>query len=77
METLDGVKYDYFGIGQFWYCRSQINNFGFQVRFFYYKKTSFTGAAAVKAGYSVATLNTVKSTGTGDPILRFVSNKNV
>ena len=71
LETLDGIEFDYFDIGQFWYCKSQVNDFGYQVRYFYYKKTSFTGAVAIKTGNSVATLTTVKDTdGTQFPILR-------
>ena len=72
-ETLDGIAFDYFGIGQFWDCKSQQNDFGFQVRFFFYKQTSFTGAVAVKAGESVLTLTTLSDAEPSDlPLLRYV-----
>ena len=48
MQTADGFVFDYYGIGEFWNCISVENDFGYQVRFFYYKTTSFTGAVAVK-----------------------------
>ena len=71
LATLDGIEFDYFGIGQFWYCKSQVNDFGYQVRYFYFKKTSFTGAVSIKAGSSVANLMTVHDTnGTAFPVLR-------
>lgn len=73
METLDGIEFDYFGIGQFWDCKSVDNDFGFQVRYFYYKQTSFTGAVAVKAGESVITLSTLSDAEPNDaPHLRYV-----
>ena len=58
LETIDGLKFDYFGIGEFWDCKSEENDFGCQVRYFYYKQTSLTGAVAVKAGLSVVTITT-------------------
>ena len=43
----------------------------FQVRFFYYGQTSFTGALAVKAGESVVTITTPSpADGTSKPNLR-------
>ena len=58
MQTADGFVFDYFDIGIFWDCLSVENDFGYQVRFYYYKTTSFTGAVAVKAGTSVVTIVT-------------------
>ena len=66
---MDGVSFDYFGIGQFWFCLSEANDFGIQARFFYYGQTSFTGAVAVKIASSVLTLTTPP----GGPVLRCVS----
>ena len=58
MQTVDGLVFEYYGIGEFWNCISVENDFGYQVLFFYYKTTSFTGAVAVKAGTSVVTIVT-------------------
>ena len=58
LETMDGVSFDYFGIGQFWFCLSPSNDFGIQTRFFYFGQTSFTGAVALKIGNSVLTMTT-------------------
>ena len=69
LETMDGVSFDYFGIGQFWFCLSEANDFGIQARFFYFGQTSFTGAVAVKIASSVLTLTTPP----GGPVLRCVA----
>ncbi|KAI8494170.1 hypothetical protein Bbelb_279300, partial [Branchiostoma belcheri] len=58
METVDGTTYDYYGIGEFWDCKSRVNDFGIQVRYFLYERASFTGAAAIKAGENVVTVTT-------------------
>ena len=71
LDTLDGIEYDYFGIGQFWDCFSIKNDFGYQVRFYYYGRTSFTGAIAIKTGQSVVTITTANPASSTDmPILR-------
>ncbi|XP_078593656.1 uncharacterized protein LOC144871725 isoform X2 [Branchiostoma floridae x Branchiostoma japonicum] len=58
LETLDGIHFDYFGIGEFWDCKSPVNDFGIQTRFFAHERVSLTGAVAVKAGPSVVTITT-------------------
>ena len=74
IETLDGIEFDYFGIGQFWDCKSEENDFGCQVRYFHYKQTSLTGAVALKAGSSVVTITTPAVAQPGDvPTVRLVS----
>ena len=65
LETLDGKEFDYFGIGQFWDCKSEQNDFGYQVRYFFYKTTSLTGAIAIKAGYSIVTISTNETSESG------------
>ncbi len=73
LQTEDGVDYDYFGIGEFWDCHSKTNDFGFQVRFYYYGQTSFTGAVAIKAGSSVVTVTTPNPSAASDlPTLKYV-----
>jgi hypothetical protein len=32
-----GVNFDFFGIGEFWGCKSVQNDFGLQFRFYYYE----------------------------------------
>ncbi|XP_023933231.1 uncharacterized protein LOC106153054 [Lingula anatina] len=71
LSTLDGVEYDYHGIGEFWYCISPANDFGVQVRFFGYKLASLVGAIAVKVGQSVVTITTPdQATAMSLPIIR-------
>ncbi|KAJ7370749.1 hypothetical protein OS493_030178 [Desmophyllum pertusum] len=50
LETLDGIEYDYYGIGEFWGCKSVFNDFGIQFRYFAYQRASLTGGVAIKAG---------------------------
>ena len=71
LETMDGVSFDYFGIGQFWFCLSQANDFGIQTRFFYFGQTSFTGAVAAKIANSVLTLTTPPGGAHVKPQLRY------
>ncbi|KAL9960883.1 hypothetical protein ACROYT_G034389 [Oculina patagonica] len=61
LETLDGIEYDYFGIGEFWGCKSLFNDFGMQFRFFAYQRASLTGGVALKAGQSVLAIMTVNT----------------
>ena len=56
-----GVEYDFFGIGEFWGCKSRKNDFGLQFRFFYYERASLTGGLAVKTGQSIVTVMTIKT----------------
>ncbi|KAL9982165.1 hypothetical protein ACROYT_G010976 [Oculina patagonica] len=75
LATLDGVKYDFFGIGEFWGCKSQHNDFGLQFRFFYYKQASLIGGVALKAGRSIVTVMTVKAQSSlVPPIVRIDGN---
>lgn len=55
---VSGIGYDYFDIGEFWYCKSPDNDFGVATRFFKYNYASLIGAVAVKAGQSVVTITT-------------------
>ncbi|KAJ7370752.1 hypothetical protein OS493_030182, partial [Desmophyllum pertusum] len=64
LETLDGIKYDYYDIGEFWGCKSVFNDFGIQFRYFAYQRASLTGGVAIKAGPSVLSIMTVN---TSDP----------
>ncbi|XP_078343101.1 uncharacterized protein LOC144628871 isoform X1 [Oculina patagonica] len=64
LETLDGIEYDYYGIGEFWGCKSLFNDFGMQFRYFAYQRASLTGGVALKAGQSVLSIMTVN---TSDP----------
>ncbi|XP_068732633.1 uncharacterized protein [Montipora capricornis] len=61
LETLDGIEFDYFGIGEFWGCKSIFNDFGIQFRYFAYQRASLTGGVAVKLGQSVLTIMSLKS----------------
>lgn len=73
-----GVEYDFFGIGEFWGCKSRKNDFGLQFRFFYYERASLIGGLAVKTGESIATVMTVKTQYPEDsPIVRQVSSPHV
>ena len=56
-----GVEYDFFGIGEFWGCKSRKNDFGLQFRFFYYERASLIGGLAVKTGQSIVTIMTIKT----------------
>ena len=70
-----GVNFDFFGIGEFWGCKSLRNDFGLQYRFFYYKRASLIGGVALKAGHSLLTVMTIKSDRPRDsPIVRYVTN---
>lgn len=56
LGTLDGKTFDYFGIGQFWGCKSSFLEY--QYRFYGFKRTSFIGAVAIRLGKSaVLTVN--------------------
>jgi len=69
-----GVNFDFFGIGEFWGCKSVQNDFGLQFRFYYYERASLIGGVALKAGKSVVTVMTIKTENAQDtPILRCVS----
>ena len=57
-----GIEYDYYGIGEFWGCKSLFNDFGIQFRYFAYERASLTGGVAVKAGQSVLSIMTVNTT---------------
>jgi len=71
LETLDGVNFDFFGIGEFWGCKSVKNDFGLQFRFYYYERASLIGGVALKAGKSIVTVMTIKTENAQDtPILR-------
>ena len=59
-----GIEYDYYGVGEFWGCKSIFNDFGIQFRYFAYQRASLTGGMAVKAGQSVLSIMTVN---TSDP----------
>ena len=68
-----GVNFDFFGIGEFWGCKSVQNDFGLQFRFYYYERASLIGGVALKAGKSVVTVMTIKTDSAQDtPILRCV-----
>ena len=70
--SLLGVKYDFFGIGEFWGCKSQHNDFGLQFRLFYYKQASLIGGVSLKAGRSIVTVMTVKAQDSHqNPIVRY------
>ena len=69
-----GVNFDFFGIGEFWGCKSVQNDFGLQFRFYYYERASLIGGVALKAGKSIVTIMTIKTENAQDtPILRCVS----
>eukprot|EP00118_Oscarella_pearsei_P018941 m.198025 g.198025 ORF g.198025 m.198025 type:complete len:2548 (+) comp39552_c0_seq11:586-8229(+) len=61
LQTLDGFNYDFFDIGEFWYCKSEVNDFGVNTRFFKYERVSLIGAVAVKAGSNVIAITTPHS----------------
>jgi hypothetical protein len=66
-----GIEFDYFGIGEFWNCKSVANDFGMQVRFFGYGGASLTGAVALKVADNVVTITTLPISSPGDlPRLR-------
>ena len=56
-----GKEFDYFGIGEFWDCRSLINDFAAQIRFFGHKGTSFVGGVALKTGNVTTSIFTLDS----------------
>ena len=69
-----GANFDFFGIGEFWGCKSVQNHFGLQFRFYYYERASLIGGVALKAGRSIVTVMTIKTENAQDtPILRCVS----
>ncbi|XP_028400060.1 uncharacterized protein LOC114523362 [Dendronephthya gigantea] len=71
LQTLDGMEFDYFGIGEYWHCKSIVNDFGMQVRFFGYKGASLTGAVALKVAEDIVTITTLPTSSYGDmPKLR-------
>ena len=73
-----GVEYDFFGIGEFWGCKSRKNDFGLQFRFFYYERASLIGGLAVKTGESIVTVMTIKTQYPEDsPDVRQVSSPHV
>ena len=53
-----GIEFDYFGIGEFWNCKSIANDFGMQIRFFGYKGASLTGAVALKLAENIVAITT-------------------
>lgn len=57
-----GIEFDYFGIGEFWGCKSLFNDFGIQFRYFAYKRASLTGGVAVKVGHSVLSIMSLNTT---------------
>ena len=66
-----GISYDYFDIGEFWYCKSPDNDFGIASRFFKYQRASLIGAVAIKAGHSVVTVTTPHNPSPEDlPVVR-------
>lgn len=68
-----GVNFDFFGIGEFWGCKSVENDFGLQFRFYYYERASLIGGIALKTGKSIVTVMTIKTENAQDtPILRCV-----
>ena len=70
-----GVNFDFFGIGEFWGCKSLRNDFGLQYRFFYYERASLIGGVALKAGHSLFTVMTIKTDRPRDsPVVRYVTN---
>ena len=70
-----GVNFDFFGIGEFWGCKSLRNDFGLQYRLFYYERASLIGGVALKAGRSLLTVMTIKTNRPRDsPIVRYVTN---
>ena len=72
MPSSPGVNFDFFGIGEFWGCKSVKNDFGLQFRFYYYERASLIGGIALKAGRSVVTIMTIKTERVQDlPITRF------
>ena len=69
--TSTGMQFDYFGIGEYWNCKSIVNDFGMQVRFFGYKGASLTGAVALKVAEDIVTITTMPVSSYGDiPKLR-------
>ena len=72
-----GFSYDFFDIGEFWYCKSVANDFGVDTRFFKYARASLIGAVAIKAGPSVVAISTLHQPKPSDlPTLRFVGRYN-
>ena len=66
-----GANFDFFGIGEFWGCKSVQNDFGLQFRFYYYERASLIGGVALKTGKSIVTVMTIKTENAQDtPILR-------
>ena len=66
-----GFNYDFFDIGEFWYCKSVPNDFGVSTRFFKYDRASLIGALAIKLGSSVVAISTPHQPQPSDfPVLR-------
>ena len=66
-----GIEFDYFGIGEFWGCKSLFNDFGIQFRYFAYQRASLTGGVAVKVGRSVLSIMSLNTTNSRKfPLLR-------
>jgi hypothetical protein len=59
LVTLDGVEFDFFSIGEFWFARSVANDFGVQFRLFKFDGASAIGGVAVKVGGTTVTVMTV------------------
>lgn len=70
VSLLTGLEFDYFGIGEFWDCRSMANDFGVQIRFFKYLGTSFIGAVAVKTGSVTTSIYTLSDLSGADSLPR-------
>ena len=70
---ITGIAFNYFGIGEFWDCKSVSNDFGMQTRFFAFNGASLIGALAIKVGDSVVTITTPsESAGSDLPMLRYI-----
>lgn len=73
LETLDGKKFNYFGIGQYWGCIS--DTIAYQFRFFGINGTSFIGAMSVKLGLSsIITISCISETDSQLPKIRINGN---
>jgi hypothetical protein len=59
-QTVDGLFYDYFGVGIFAACYSIPNNFGLQLLLSKYKHASMIAGAALKARGGVVTITTTQ-----------------
>ncbi len=67
-----GFSYDYFDIGEFWYCKSRDNDFGVATRFFKYHRVSLIGAVAIKVESNIVTITTPHNPSPNDlPFVRY------